>query len=263
MTGRQPAEWVEEHQARWILAHNGQPGREVHDDPDAVWQTSEGAAWSNGATRLRFSSRNAGNRLDAIVGEFTDLKLPAGFWVSPFSTPADVGLRLKRLGFKCRKHFPGMHSDLTSLGKPAVAKGVRFERVKDHSRFLTEAHPYIGPITTPLRRYSLDSQAYVCEKAPQRVFNFIATEKDQIVGGALLYLDGECAGLWDVGVPEARRNRGIGAAITAYASGVAKDHGYRDSVLIASGMGYSVYRKVGYEEVCKMSYWYSRLNRSY
>jgi ribosomal protein S18 acetylase RimI-like enzyme len=84
----------------------------------------------------------------------------------------------------------------------------------------------------------------------------------KVAGVAVLFLDGECSGLWDVGVLEAFRNRGIGTALTAHACDIARDAGYRDCVLIASGMGFNVYRGVGFEEVCRLSYWYSRLGRN-
>jgi GNAT superfamily N-acetyltransferase len=252
---------VEEHHARWILEHAGLPGREVHADGDAVWETSDGAAWANGGTRFRFRDDEVAERLTQITARFRELKRPAGFWVSELSTPADLAARLSRLGFRCRKHFPAMWCDLRRLPRARAVAGLGLERVTDHGRFQREAHPYIGRISTPLRRSHLDAQRRLTEQAPERVVSLLATMQGSAVGAAVLFLDGDCAGLWDVGVLESHRKRGIGTALTAHACALARDAGYHDCVLIASGMGYTVYRAVGFAEVCRMSYWYSRLGR--
>src|SRR5688572_16301639 len=252
---------IEDHHACFIVEHDGLPGHEVHNDGDAVWQTTEGGAWSNGGTRLRFHDDDVAERLDEITARFRELKRPAGFWVSQLSSPAQLRAQLRALRFHCRKHFPGMQCDLRRLAPVAQVRGVEFEQVRDHSRFEGAEHPYSGRISTPLRRFGLQTQQRLVERAPERVVSLVATVDGTAVGAALLYLDGDCAGLWDVGVLASHRNRGIGTALTAHACGIARDHGYGDCVLIASGMGYNVYRAVGFEEVCRLSYWYSRLGR--
>lgn len=244
------------------MEHAGLPGHEVHDDGDAVWQTSEGAAWGNGGTRFRFRAADVDERLAQISARFRQLRRPAGFWVSGLATPVDLPARLREMGFRCRKRFPGMHCVLRRLGRVRNVPGLTFERLTDHMRFQREEHPYIGRITTPLRRFQLKSQQLVSEQSPERVMSLVASVHGIAAGVAVLFLDGECSGLWDVGVLESHRTRGIGTALTAHACGIARDAGYRDCVLIASGMGFNVYRAVGFEEVCRLSYWYSRLGRN-
>jgi hypothetical protein len=45
----------------------------------------------------------------------------------------------------------------------------------------------------------------------------------------------------------------------ARALGFARERGVAQAVLLASGMGYGVYRRVGFREVCKIAYWYRSL----
>lgn len=67
------------------------------------------------------------------------------------------------------------------------------------------------------------------------------------------------AGFYDVGVLEKERDHGIGAALVAHALHFARARGATQAVLLASGMGYGMYRRVGFREVCKIAYWYRSL----
>jgi GNAT superfamily N-acetyltransferase len=82
------------------------------------------------------------------------------------------------------------------------------------------------------------------------------------VGVTTLYLGRSIAGVFDVGVVERARRRGIGATLVAHACAFARDRGYDGAALTASGMGESVYREVGFREVCRTGYWYSRAGRT-
>jgi ribosomal protein S18 acetylase RimI-like enzyme len=64
------------------------------------------------------------------------------------------------------------------------------------------------------------------------------------------------AGVFDVGVVRRARGRGIGRAVTVTAVSHAKRLGYRYAVLQASGEGEGVYRRIGFEEVCRISLWF-------
>jgi GNAT superfamily N-acetyltransferase len=74
-----------------------------------------------------------------------------------------------------------------------------------------------------------------------------------------MFVDDSVAGFYDVGVLEEERNRGIGSAMLAHALGFAREQGATQSVLLASGMGYGMYQRVGFHEVCKIAYWYRSL----
>jgi predicted N-acetyltransferase YhbS len=63
-------------------------------------------------------------------------------------------------------------------------------------------------------------------------------------------------------VLEEERNKGIGSAMMTHALGFARERGATQAVLLASGMGYGMYRRVGFNEVCKIAYWYRALKRN-
>ena len=86
--------------------------------------------------------------------------------------------------------------------------------------------------------------------------NYLAILNGQPVGTAQLFLGAGVAGIYNVTcVPEAR-GRGVGKAITLAALLDARKQGFRISILQASHQGYSVYRRLGFQEFGKLSYYW-------
>jgi GNAT superfamily N-acetyltransferase len=76
------------------------------------------------------------------------------------------------------------------------------------------------------------------------------------VGAATLCLSAYAAGIHDVGVVEEERGKGIGSALIAHVLRVARERGQKHAVLISSGMGETMYQRVGFREVCRIGFWY-------
>ncbi len=246
----------------WYAAQADVPGMEVHRDPDITWMLSNGAASANSGVSLRFSSANAGRRIDQILKYYAEHGRAAGFWVDHEATPADIEELLKQRGLRCRKRFPGMWYDLARLSKIAIPQGIRILQTPHHSIYLRYPHPYFGPITTAIRRHELNRLAHLAAQWPKRFFDFVALATDnRPVGACSMFLDDAVAGFYDVGVLEHERNQGIGGGMIAHALRFAREHGATQAVLLASGMGCGIYRRVGFREVCQIAYWYRALKR--
>jgi GNAT superfamily N-acetyltransferase len=252
------AEAVQRNQAEWIR-FEGQhlPDVELHDDRDAIWVCSTVSGRPNAVAMARFAAERTDARIDRIVHRYKDLPASTVWWIGPNSSPPDLGKRLRAAGFHCFKHFPGMSLDLKRLVKSDhVPPNLRLSQVTDFSVFDKREHPYFGPMTTERRRNFLAGERLLCAVRPQRAFAFVAAVDGEPLGHALIFLGAGVAGVFDVGVVRRARGRGIGRAVTVAAVNHAKRLGYRYAVLQASGEGEQVYRKIGFEEVCRISLWF-------
>lgn len=104
-------------------------------------------------------------------------------------------------------------------------------------------------------------RAHLASQRPRRAWEFAATRAGVPIGVATVCLGPRVAGVFDVGVLPEHRGRGIGTALVQHLCAFAREHGMIGLALIATGMGERVYRRVGFEEVCRMSYWYSSLGK--
>ena len=90
---------------------------------------------------------------------------------------------------------------------------------------------------------------------PRQVWHFAASLEGRPVGETALCYGAEVAGIYDVEVMEAFRRRGIGTALVKAALRHSQLLGHAAAVLGATGTGLSVYARLGFREVCKLSFW--------
>jgi GNAT superfamily N-acetyltransferase len=245
------------HREEWFAIHDGAPGVELHRDPDVTWKLDEGPVWSNAVTLPRFKAQSVKRRLDAILARYAKHGRGTAFWIDADATPGDLGERLKEHRFRCQKHFPGMACSLTdALPMIETPDGITFATVTDYSIFQKHPHPVYGPITTPIRKHQLNLLKYLTTKYPKTVFDFVALLDGRPVGGGALHLGKWAAGVHDIGVLESVRGKGIGSALMAHILRFAKLHRGKHAVLLSSGKGEAMYRRVGFREVCRIAHWY-------
>jgi GNAT superfamily N-acetyltransferase len=72
------------------------------------------------------------------------------------------------------------------------------------------------------------------------------------VGTASIFLGAGVVGLYNVTTLPEARGQGIGAAVTLAALAAARDAGYHVGVLQSSPMGFPVYTRLGFREVCRI-----------
>ena len=230
---------------RWL----GQlPWVELRDDGDALLLFA-GDSWpQNQVAQARFGPENVQARIGDLLTFHLKQKVACNWVVGPESEPADLARHLRGHGFHCMIHCAGMACRLERLkAKPKLDRGVRVEE--------TVEPPPLQPLTTERRRKHHHGLCELSQIRPQRQWIFAAHADGKPAGKSVLLAGAGVAGIYGVEVLERFRRRGIGTALVYAALQKARQQGFQVSVLSATGMGRSIYDRLGFGEVGRLSFW--------
>jgi ribosomal protein S18 acetylase RimI-like enzyme len=244
----------------WLFREARVLGGEVHRDADVRWSLCDRPGSSSVVFDYAFAERRAARRVDEILATYRARHVPATFWLDERAREARVPQLLKSRGLSPSYRVPGFAFDLRRpiprLTAPPPPRGLTIGECDDFSIFDRFEHPFYGRITTDLRRAEIETARRTAELRPKRVWHLVATLRREPVGWASVSLAEGVAGIFDVGVTQRFRRRGIGTAVTRAAMQLSRKLGQRYVVLQASKAGAPVYRRLGFEEVCLLTTWY-------
>jgi GNAT superfamily N-acetyltransferase len=178
------------------------------------------------------------------------------WWIQPGTQPADLDVHLVDHGLTYREGAPGMAVDLLALNEDLpTPPGLAIELVEDTAALKQWA--YASVLGFGLDEMYVDPWfglfAALGFDLPLR--NYLGTLNGKPVATSQLLLGAGVAGIYVVAtLPDARR-QGIGSVITLAPLRDARALGYRVGILHASRLGESVYRRLGFEEYCRMSHY--------
>ena len=176
------------------------------------------------------------------------------WWVEPDSQPADLAERLLAHGLTYYEGVPGMAADLLALHEQGSASpDLVIEAVADKAgfRLWIEALGKGYELTDAQTRGMAELFGSLSLDLPLR--HYVGILEGRPVAASQLFLGAGVAGIYCVGtVPEARR-QGFGTAVTLAALRDARALGYRVGILHSSAMGFPVYQRLGFRELCRMS----------
>jgi GNAT superfamily N-acetyltransferase len=245
---------IEQNQSEFLLALGRAGGGEERDDGRLQWTIGGSPIdYHNCVVRADLTPETADAAIEESIAAM-DAHQVSGTWhVGPSMRPDDLSRRLLDHGFTDAGTEPGMAIDLDTLGEappsPAdltITMVARDEDLETWTETLARGFGeapreglWVGEM---YRRIGLD------EPSPMR--HFLGRLTGQPVVTATAFYGADVVGLYFAfTVPEARR-RGVGAAITYAAISTAQREGYRIAVLCSSDMGTSVYRRLGFAELC-------------
>lgn len=173
-------------------------------------------------------------------------------WAVP--PPGGIEDDLAARGFALTE-IPGMHVELAQLPELVVPDGVEIRAV-DEDRPLLAAATTIAFTTNGFPEEVTEPMLEMLDRTPDRaLFQFFLATVDGVPAAAsALLVTGDTAGLYNVGtLPEFRR-RGLGRLVSLAALEAGRVRGCRVGVLDASPDGEPVYRALGFEEACRLTF---------
>jgi GNAT superfamily N-acetyltransferase len=232
------------------------PDGEVHDDPDLFWHSSGiPVAFLNGVLRARFDADDVDARIERALDPFRSRGVPATWVVGPASTPADLGRRLIEHGLTPDEVTSAMACDLAALpGAADLAAELEVRPVEDEATLETflevsaAAYGAEPPMVDAIRQW----YRALGLGRPELVRVYVAYRDGEAAGGSSVFYGAGVVGLYGVGTAPEARGHGVGRAVSLVPLLDARERGYRAGVLTTSEMGMSVYRRLGFREVCSL-----------
>ena len=188
---------------------------------------------------------------ERTIAEITDrvraMGQPTNWWVGPCTKPDGLDEILVPYGWVEEKPAPALAIDLTKLEVPNAPERLRLKEVLS-SEDLSEWHSAfsIG------YRAPIEMARLVSPKIGGAMRLYTAFIGDEPVGTTGLFITNGVPGIYCVSTFPDFRGRGIGAAVTAQPLLQARDEGYKVGTLQASTLGYPVYKRLGFQDVCEL-----------
>lgn len=157
----------------------------------------------------------------------------------------------RREGFEHLEQIPAMAVDLEALTPVELPEGYRYERFAPGDDATDWARAFGVGYELPQVVANAFSPLYIpVDPAEDARFQFFRVRRGVETAAVSALITGEgVAGIYCVAVVPDHRRRGLGAFLTAEPLRFARSLGLKVGVLQASAMGYSVYKKLGFEDV--------------
>ncbi len=256
LTSSHLVEALETNMVAFWKAYGFPAGRRLDERPDYV---SVMTGIPEPLFNAVFRARLAGDAVETAVEEISlaaaEWNVPLFWWLTPTTTPPDLGDTLLKHGFVHAGTVPGMAVELDRLGPhSALPRDLTIKVVEDSATLDAWANiaavgtGFAPPVAAMVRTLEHDVGLHP-SNALRRYVGYLSGVP---VAASSLVLHSGVAGIFAVAtLPEARR-QGIGAAMTRFPLLDALADGYKVGTLQASEMGYPVYKKLGFETVCRI-----------
>ena len=231
---------------------------EFYESPYLTWLlTGILHPFLNNIIRTQLAPDNVDDLIEETLTHFRSKNMTQlSWWAEQGSQPLDLAEHLLAHGLVYTEGGPGMAADLLALNEDITTPvDLTIERVIDSSTLQKWVDVCVlGFDLFGSERASFDLFAGLDFDLPLR--SYMGCLKGEPVATAQLFLGAGVAGIYCVSTVEEARRRGIGATIVLAALREARDLGYRAGILHSTTMGYSVYRRLGFQELCKMNHFY-------
>jgi GNAT superfamily N-acetyltransferase len=253
---KDPIQAIESNGEEFLLALGRTAGAEERDDGRVRWVIGNCPIdYHNCVVRADLSPEEADGVILESLERFRTHGVPGSWHVGPSMRPRDLGEPLLAHGFSYGGDDIGMAVDLSALHEDLrVPENFIVERVRDERDLAAWTRTLAtgfgeGPVEAEwvgevYRRVGLGNDA------PWR--HYLGRLGGEPVATSTLFPGAGVAGIYFVSTAEHARRRGIGAAVTLAALHDAREMGCRVGVLGSSEMGYPVYRRLGFQEYCRI-----------
>lgn len=246
---------LEANMVAFWLAYGRASGSSFHATPDLTWvYTGIPASLFNGVLSVSLPAEAVDAVVEQLRVKIRERGAPVQWWIGPRSKPDHLEeILLGHAGLHRSGEAPGMAIPLAGLGDTPMLPQLTIEKVVN--REMQSLFARIVGVGTGFRASAVDElvrlEATLDERQYQGQLRYIGFLDGRPVATAAMTLDAGVAGIYAVATLPEARGKGVGRAMTARPLLQARELGYRVGTLQASPMGYPLYRKMGFQEVCR------------
>jgi GNAT superfamily N-acetyltransferase len=246
---------LEANMAAFWAGYGRTPGAELYEGEDLLRVvTGVSEPLFNGAFRARLIPDAVDDPIAKTLARVASRRVPMFWWVGPSTRPADLGTHLERYGFTHAGNSPAMAVEHRALPEEHLRiPGLAVAPVGDLEELRRWAH--VAAIGTEFSKRFHDELVALevgvgLEPRGRLYAHYVAYHNGEAVGTSALLLHAGVAGIFAVATIPRARWRGIGKALTLAPLLEARRRGYRVGTLQTTQMGFPVYRRLGFREVC-------------
>jgi ribosomal protein S18 acetylase RimI-like enzyme len=215
----------------------------------------------NGVLRAALTPERADAAIASVSATLDSRGSPWSWYVGPASLPLDLVERLRAHGFGELEVLPGMAAPVEPAADdpPEAIAGLRFEQVREEpsleafGTLLGLAFDMPPAVVEPFLRLLGLGAGGDGAGGGTVVRNLVALDDGEPVACGSLVLAAGVAGLYNIGVLPGRQRQGIGTAMTAAIMAEGAASGAETAVLWSSAAGVRCYRRLGFEERCRLT----------
>lgn len=199
----------------------------------------------NGVIETNIDKERVDEKIDEVISHFEKLQLPFN-WITGVTTkPRNIYENLEKKGFNITK-VPGMALNLKQIEKiKSVNSNIEIHKVENLDQ--KKKISIVGQ-----KVYGFPEEVFLLElngvQTDEYGVYYLALLDGEPVGMSAVFYYCGVAGIYNVGVVEEARRKGIGSAITFAPINDAKDLGYELAILYSTELGINVYKKMGFEQ---------------
>lgn len=199
----------------------------------------------NGVIDTNIEEENLNEKIDEVISHFKKLQLPFN-WITGVNTkPRKIYEYLEKKGFKINR-VPGMALNLKQIEREETTNPnleiLKVENLDQRKKLAFVAQSVYGfPEEIVLQELNTTKNDKKCTY-------YLALLNGEPAGMSAIFYYCGVAGIYNVGVVEKARKKGIGSAITFTPLYDAKELGYEWGVLYSTELGFNVYKRMGFEQ---------------
>lgn len=212
----------------------------------------------NGVLRTQFAPEKSDQFIADTIAHYRSKGLPFSWCLDHRTLPIDLGKKLEKAGFAFLGPIQGMALNLMEYCRPIpFPSPIRILPVNTPQMLWEWGNVLEKTFTTNsqvIQQYMLLLEKKgLTSLRPFR--HFMAKAQTETVGCATLFIEGEVAGIYNVGVLEEYRHTGVAKELVAEMIQTAIDMNCRMIVLDTATQGAQLFKRMGFVEICDFNFY--------